>query len=240
MPTNNPASGGNFFRSRGNIVGIVIALVVLIVHFTLGLGFLWPVVAVAGWGAAVALIPDKPKPATPELEDSSPQRLSQTLADSARELYAMDPPSRIVDSMAALNTSLHWILQEWDDLVHVPETRVTITTMITEFLPGLVHSYSNVPDPNHPRAVERVVESLNLLDEEARSTKQAIIDNNVRALEDHTRSLYVSLGKLPDELDYGSDSAASKTGDSDTNIWEQTPTGDNDDPQDPPRYDRQP
>lgn len=183
---------------------MIVAVVVIILHLVVGLGFLWPIVAVAGWGAAAVLIPDNrehPGPASIQAGHLQPRELANKLRGIAQDLYGIQPPNAIVDSMASLNNSLNWILQEWDELDDVPETRVSITTIITEFLPGLVDSYRDIPDPHHPEAVEHVVGSLVLLEQEANATRQAIIDNNVRELEDHTRSLYLRLGKFPAEGD---------------------------------------
>lgn len=54
MPTNN---GGSFFFSRKNLAGIAIATLIIALHLVIGLGAFWPVVAIAGYGAAVALTP---------------------------------------------------------------------------------------------------------------------------------------------------------------------------------------
>ena len=51
------SSGGGFLNSPANIVGLILAIAVVLLHLTVGLGFLWPVVAIAAWGASVALLP---------------------------------------------------------------------------------------------------------------------------------------------------------------------------------------
>ncbi|MFK3615237.1 hypothetical protein [Corynebacterium amycolatum] len=41
------SSGGGFLNSPANIVGLILAIAVVLLHLTVGLGFLWPVVAIA-------------------------------------------------------------------------------------------------------------------------------------------------------------------------------------------------
>lgn len=55
------SSGGGFLNSLAKIVGLILAIAVVLLHLTVGLGFLWPVVAIADWGASVALLPRQSK-----------------------------------------------------------------------------------------------------------------------------------------------------------------------------------
>ena len=59
--SSDKSSGGGFLNSPANIVGFILAISVVLLHLTVGLGFLWPVVAIAAWGASVALLPRQSK-----------------------------------------------------------------------------------------------------------------------------------------------------------------------------------
>lgn len=74
------------------------------------------------------------------------------------------------------------------------------TNIIRDFLPQLERNYQQIYDPREPRAVQQVVESLVLLEQEAEKTKAAIIDHNVMELENHARLLKLQYGKFDDGL----------------------------------------
>lgn len=192
--------GGTFLTSRSNIVGLIVAVLVVILHIAFGLGVLWPLVAVAGWGAAVALVPDRAEE-TPQLTGppphESPSMLLRTLSSAVSRLHSAAPPEDLAQKMRELDGNLGWILREWDELDHVPETRLSLVDLITNIIPELVDAFLEVPERNHPAAVAGLTRSLDLINREAMSTRQAIIDKNVRALENQTHALYLRLGQVP-------------------------------------------
>ncbi|HZK31868.1 MAG TPA: hypothetical protein VFC72_03040 [Corynebacterium sp.] len=199
MPTSDPDGKRTFLFSRKNIVGVIVAAVILVVHVIYGLGFLWPVVAVAGWGAAVLLTPEAKQPAA-EVKNPSilpPEHLERGLDQSIERLYSINPPAEIDQEMTRLSDVLRWLFGRWGELDGAPEQQMTLTTMVQEFLPGMVERYLSIPDLHHPQAVADVVDSLQILREEAEETKQAVIADNVRQLEDHTRALRLQFGRLP-------------------------------------------
>lgn len=191
-------SDTNFFLSRKNLVGMIVAAAIVAVHLVLGLGVLWPVVAFAGWGAAVALTPAPrqpelpPPPGRPDAEE-----LLDTLEYEARSFYAMGPAHDVIDAMAALKGSLIDVLVEWDRLVDVPEQRVVIEMIITDYLPGTLSRYLAVSDRAHPTAVAETAESLTILREEVERIREAVVSDTLRDLEDQTRALRIQFGRLP-------------------------------------------
>lgn len=199
MRISDPEKDGTFLFSRKNIVGVIVAALIVVAHLIYGLGVLWPVVAVAGWGAAVLLVPDEEQSALAARQPGvlPPDQLNDMLNETVRRLYAVRPPREIEEEMTKLRDSLRWLLNEWDALDDAPEQQMTVTTMVREFMPGLIDSYLGFPDRNHPQAVSGVVESLQILRAETEEAKQAIIQNNVRQLEDHTRTLRLHFGRMP-------------------------------------------
>lgn len=191
------ATSDNFFLSRRNLVGMLIAAAVIVVHLVAGLGFLWPVVALAGWGAGVALTPrpsqaELPAPVRPDADD-----LLGVLDTTAEQLYSAGPAPAVLDAMAVLRGSLLEVLMEWERLAGVPEQRVIVETMITEYLLAVVTGYLAVSDRTHPAAVGETTEALEILDGEARQIHQAVVSDTLRELEDHTRALRIQFRRPP-------------------------------------------
>lgn len=177
---------------------MLIAAVVIVVHLVSGLGFLWPVVALAGWGAGVALTPAPRRgelPAAPERPDADD--LLSLLDATAEKLYSAGPAPEVLDSTAMLRGSLLEVLIEWDRLADAPEQRVVVETMITEYLPAVVTGYLAVSDRTHPAAVRETIEALDILEDEARQIHQAVVHDTLRELEDHTRALRIQFRRPP-------------------------------------------
>lgn len=189
----------NFFSSRRNVIGLVVAALILVLHLIVGLGALWPVVALAGWGAAFALVP---APAPPELS-AAPQRpreeeLVTSLDWSAASLYRSEPTPGIRDAMTELRGTLTEILIDWERLGHAPEQRVIIEAIIEDYLPRVIAGYHAVHDRTHPVAVGETLSSLSILNDEAGHVRDAIVTDTLRELEDHTRALRMQFGRLPE------------------------------------------
>ncbi|MFC6146651.1 hypothetical protein [Corynebacterium nasicanis] len=188
----------NFFLSRKNLIGMVLAAAIIVVHLVLGLGFLWPVVALAAWGAGVALTPaprQQALPPAPERPDAD--ELLRRLDLSTRELYSAGPAAPVLDATAALRGSLLEVLLEWDHLGDVPEQRVVIETIIDDYLPRTLRAYLAITERQHPVAIAETVDSLGILQEEATRIHRAVVNDTLRELEDQTRALRLQFGRLP-------------------------------------------
>lgn len=79
----------------------------------------------------------------------------------------------------------------------VPEQRVVVEAMVTDYVPGIVTGYLSVSDRNHPGAVAETAEALDILDNEARKIRQAVVTDTLRELADHTRALRIQFGRPP-------------------------------------------
>lgn len=189
MPTSN------FFTSRANFVGITLALVVLVAHLVLGLGALWPLAAVAAWGAGVALTPTPRQPSLEAPKESDPFRLAMRL-HAALTPFSTSGVQPVEAQALRSGEALDWVLQHWDELAEAPEQKIQYATIIEEYLPGLGSAYQQVYSPRDDRAVSQVVESLSIIETEAEKTKAAIIDQNVMELDNHARVLKLQFGRF--------------------------------------------
>lgn len=202
MPTNNSSESSSFFTSRKNIVGMTLAILAIIIHLVAGLGILWPVVALAGYGAGALLTPPKRSgDQTPRLQAhprrENPQELRRVMGGQSAKLLDNKVPWIVHEATIQLEDSLNNTLGNWEHLVDFPEHQVTVRSMILEYIPTLVDTYLKIPDFKNPRAVEDMVQSLELLRAEADSIYQAITERSLNSLEDHNRILHMQFGKLP-------------------------------------------
>ena len=195
-----PTSNSGFFTSRKNIVGMLVATSVIVVHLVAGLGVFWPLVAVAGYGAGVLLTPSRPAPAikrAPRVELEQPCRLRQRVRDQRRVLLDTRVPEPVSSSMAELEHALERVLDNWGHLVDFPEHQVTVRSMILDYIPSVVQAYLAIPDRRNAQAIGDIIGSFDLLRGEADSIYEAIIRNSLNRLEDHNRILHMQFGRLP-------------------------------------------
>lgn len=210
MPTSNSSKSSSFFTSRKNIVGMTLAILVIIIHLVAGLGILWPVVAVAGYGAGALLTPRRQAEELPaQLQapprHAAPQELRKVMGRQAGKLSDNKVPWIVHEAVIQLDDALNMVLDHWEHLVDFPEYQVTVRSMILDYIPSLVDTYLKIPDFKNPRAVEDMVQSLKLLQAEADSIYQVITEIGLNNLEDHNRILHMQFGKLP--LDENPESA---------------------------------
>ncbi|AIT62278.1 hypothetical protein [Corynebacterium doosanense] len=194
MPTSDQQP---FWTSRPNIVGITLALIVVVLHLVVGIGSLWFVAAIGAWGAGVMLTP-KPKPRelpAPEMIED-PGVLSTRLHNALVPLRRDDVPHPIRAKAESMAGALGWVLGRWVELDEATEQKMQYTTIIRDFLPGLISGYREVGNPFDPRAVDEVWKSLDLIETEATKTRTAIVDRNLMELESHTRALKLQFGQF--------------------------------------------
>lgn len=196
-----PTSDRSFLFSRRNIVGVVLAAAVIVLHLVVGLGVLWPVVAAAGYGAGVALTPARRRRELTTVEGPALAGVDELRVGAARQierLKAHSVPRTVIHALADFEVSALKVLDNWAELVDFPEHQVTVRAMITRYMPELVDSYLRIPDRTEPRAVNDIISSLNLLRDEAEHIYEGILENNLNRLEDHGRVLRMQFGRLPE------------------------------------------
>lgn len=201
MATSNPGAGSaNFFTSRQNLVGMILAVVVIALHLTVGLGYLWPVAAVAAWGAGVALTPppqNKALEARNQTMLPAPVDLTQKLNASLDTLNNARPPKPVSDQAREMENNLRFVLANWDDLEAAPLHQQTIWDIVSIYLPQVVDTYLDAPQYRSPEAVDVMAGSLRTLTSAAGKVKQGILDQNLRAMDSQARTLREAFGDLP-------------------------------------------
>lgn len=203
MATSNP-SGDNFFTSRKNLVGTGAAVLIVALHVVLsvvlgtGLGFLWPVVAAAAWGAGVVLTPpEQPKALPPAPREPVTVELRKETKALMQELARGRPPREVMFQAKALEGYLGFIFDEWDDLDSAPEHQLTVSNIVKIYLPEVIRTYLNAPQYQTTEAVEVMNDSLSTLTGAVHRIKQGILDQNLRAMDSQARTLRETFGNLP-------------------------------------------
>ena len=203
------SSGGGFLNSPANIVGLILAIAVVLLHLTVGLGFLWPVVAIAAWGAAVALLPRQskgaqksvssaPKPEIPQRRPLNPSELRRNLHRTLGRLFDAQPGEALGNAANDLGATLESVLSEWKYLKDYPEQKVVIGGIIQEYLPQTVNSYLAVPERLRHKAENPARESIDLLHSAVQKIQDAIGQDNLIALEGQRDTLAIQFGKVVD------------------------------------------
>lgn len=179
----------SFFRSRQNLVGVVVAFLVIIVHIVVGLGVLWPLVAICGWGAGVMLTPKKQPPAIEKKAIPLQTGLKRTLTTTMRKLDKAEVPDRVMDTAKDLQRNTKYVLANWDDLEGQPEHQLTMNDVVNVYFPQVVGDYIDVPNKLHPDAVESVVKSIHSLDQAVERIRDGIIRHSLDTLSSNAKSL---------------------------------------------------
>ena len=203
------SSGGGFLNSPANIVGLILAIAVVLLHLTVGLGFLWPVVAIAAWGVSVALLPRQskeaqksvssaPKPEVPQRRPLNPSELRRNLHRTLGRLFDAQPGEALGNAANDLGATLESVLSEWKYLKDYPEQKVVIGGIIQEYLPQTVNSYLAVPERLRHKAENPARESIDLLHSAVQKIQDAIGQDNLIALEGQRDTLAIQFGKVVD------------------------------------------
>lgn len=203
------SSGGGFLNSPANIVGLILAIAVVLLHLTVGLGFLWPVVAIAAWGASVALLPRQSKeaqksvssaakPEVPQRRPLNPSELRRSLHRTLGRLFDAQPGEALGNAANDLGATLESVLSEWKYLKDYPEQKVVIGGIIQEYLPQTVNSYLAVPERLRHKAENPARESIDLLHSAVQKIQDAIGQDNLIALEGQRDTLAIQFGKVVD------------------------------------------
>ncbi|SES18445.1 hypothetical protein [Corynebacterium cystitidis] len=184
--------------ARKNVVGLIAAALVLVLHAIFGLGAFWMLAVAAAWGAGYVLTPPRSPKA---LKAAPPKSVSLDLETSMRTalgvLATTRPPQIVTDKARELDQNVRFVLAEWDDLEAYPEHQQSMWNIVKIYFPQVVDTYRDAPDPNLDAAVRWFLDSLNTLVGAVANIKKAILDNNVRELDSHARTLRSKFGNLP-------------------------------------------
>ena len=189
---------------RKVIAAVVVTVLVAALHFLTGggLGFLWPIVAASCGAAAGFLIPPEKRhrelPAPPVSEAG---RLTTSLNSTRCSLHRRDIPAPVDRAWTEFDASATWVLNNWDRLDDAPSQQSLVRDMIEEHSSSLVKSYLEVTELNEPAAVKEVTEALGILNREMMEIRDAIAQNSVRGLQDHSMALKLQFGGTTPSVD---------------------------------------
>lgn len=204
-----------FFFSRRNMVGMLLAVVVVMLHLVLGLGFLWPVAALAAWGAGALLTPPEKENlrAVPRVAREVPgERLRPTEPDDLRRYLDRDVrrwerrrlPPAITDALTGAYSNLVDALGKWDRLDSSTRHRVIVQHIVTDDLPDVMDGYLAIPREDRPRVEADVVSLLGLLAaqaEEALEEARAAFNAELHELDEKRLRMELQYGALPELKD---------------------------------------
>ena len=204
-----------FFFSRRNMVGMLLAVVVVMLHLVLGLGFLWPVAALAAWGAGALLTPPEKENlrAVPRVAREVPgERLRPTEPEDLRRYLDRDVrrwerrrlPPAITDALTGAYSNLVDALGKWDRLDSSTRHRVIVQHIVTDDLPDVMDGYLAIPREDRTRAEADVVSLLGLLAaqaEEALEEARAAFNAELHELDEKRLRMELQYGALPELKD---------------------------------------
>ena len=204
-----------FIFSRRNMVGMLLAVVVVMLHLVLGLGFLWPVAALAAWGAGALLTPPEKENlrAVPRVAREVPgERLRPTEPDDLRRYLDRDVrrwerrrlPPAITDALTGAYSNLVDALGKWDRLDSSTRHRVIVQHIVTDDLPDVMDGYLAIPREDRTRAEADVVSLLGLLAaqaEEALEEARAAFNAELHELDEKRLRMELQYGALPELKD---------------------------------------
>lgn len=185
----------NALNSRKVVVGVAVTALVVVLHVLSGggLGFLWPVVAICtGMAAGFVTPPRQEKVLEPPKAGES--ELIHTLGEVRYTFTAHKLPSPVQRAWDSFDKSAVWVLDNWHRLDEAPHQQALVRDMIEEHSKELVRSYLDVTDLKDPAAVEEMSEALSILGREMEQIKEAISQNAVRKLRNHSMALKLEYG----------------------------------------------
>ncbi|WP_408931395.1 hypothetical protein ACKFRM_08825 [Corynebacterium sp. YSMAA1_1_D6] len=182
---------------RKVIAAVTVTALVVVLHFLTsgGLGFLWPIVA-ASCGAAAGFLtpPEKRTKELPAPPLSGAGRLTNALEGTRYSLHRRDIPAPVDRAWTEFDSSARWVLNNWNRLDDAPSQQSLVRDMIEEHSSALVKSYLQVTNLTDPAAVKEVTEGLGILNREMTEIRDAIAQDSVRSLQDHTMALKLEYG----------------------------------------------
>ena len=215
MATSSSGGAGGFFASRRNIVGMVLAVLVIVGHLAVGFGAFWPVAAAAAWGVGVLLTPaDRTPDGTGALESldarpavvkrNSPEELGRDLRRRIEGWSTSPLPQEVRDEIVLVHAGLVEALGNWSRLESMPHHRSVVAQIINSDLPEVVDGYLAIAPDRRFAATEDVVDLLDLLAHQVDRVNfdaDGIADAEQRELERKRLEMELRFGPRPDVPD---------------------------------------
>lgn len=174
----------NWFFSRRNMVGMTLAILAIAVHLVVGIGYLWPVVALCAYGIGVAITPSPSQPAL------APQStLVDAIESSSAHLRALGAGNSSAQELGQLKWTIGQLERHMDELAAQPILLQTVNEIAYSHLPTLEAAFEEVPDIARGHAIDELDQSLHFLNKEAAKILDAIVKQKFRGLEDQRAQL---------------------------------------------------
>lgn len=214
MGTSSGGAGG-FFTSRRNIVGMVLAVLVIVGHLAVGFGALWPIAAAAAWGVGALLTPPDKAPGGSRVLDPAdaapavvkrkgPEELGRELENRFAGWSTASLPREVEEEIIVVHVRLVEALGNWARFESAPQHRAVVSQIITSDLPEVVDGYLAVAPDRRFAATKDVVDLLDLLRHQidlANEDARGIADAEQRELERKRLEMELRFGPRPDVPD---------------------------------------
>ncbi|MEJ5998809.1 hypothetical protein [Corynebacterium sp. H130] len=174
----------NWFFSRRNMVGMVLAIVAIVVHLVVGLGTMWPVIALSAWGIGVALTPAAPQPALEE-----PRTLVDAIEESTVRFRNLGVGQSSERELGQLSWTIGQLERHMDELAAQPILLQTVNEIAFSHVPTLVTAFEEVPDIARSQGIDELDQSLHFLNMESSKILNAIVQQKFKGLEDQRSQL---------------------------------------------------
>jgi hypothetical protein len=112
---------------------------------------------------------------------------------------------RVSTEMAEVVAKIDDILSKWAQLMTTVDDRFTVEAMITDYIPGLLEAYRNLPGhkfrktwlPEQVRAWDALGEQVRILDAEALRIQKTLYSTDLRSVEAHGTFLRDKYARRP-------------------------------------------
>lgn len=205
---------GRWLESGKNIVGCILAVIVVVLQVTVGLGAFWPLIMVAAYAVGALVWPrDRLNLTLAVGETASADDLKAQLANLRRTVATSGSRlgADVVTSVGSLLDILDEVVSKWDDLIVAPEQSHVVQQMIVDYLPTSLQTYLNIPATfamtarvaGKKSAHDELLDQLTLLTTEADKIRSAVYAKDLDALGDQSRFLQQKFGKSSLDLPGG-------------------------------------
>lgn len=174
----------NWFFSRRNVAGMILAIIAIALHLAVGLGSLWPLVALCAYGVGAVLTPSASKP-----ELAAPRTLVDAIESSTQNFRALGVGQSSIQELGQLKWTIGQLERHMDELAAQPILLQTVNEIAYSHVPTLEAAFAEVPDIARGQAIGELDNSLRLLNEEAGKILNAIVQQKFKGLEDQRAEL---------------------------------------------------
>jgi hypothetical protein len=179
-----------YLSSRKNLAGMAGAVLGVGLHLAGVIGDLWPVVAVALYGAGALVGPSDPKP-EPPLIDALRADAAALRSGLRRDLPpgAAGAVTGMLDVLAQVLDRLEKVADSEADRVAAPERLARVASIVRDDLPACLATYGARTPRSADRAAAELVEQLGIVAAEVDRLAAEVPDLDVRRAEELTDEL---------------------------------------------------